>query len=237
MFGFALNTDNDPEILFYIDEIDSLESRKSRHIYRKIKLININNISLAKQEVTESIKNKENNGFIYSLDSNKRILHGTFISNFRIVRCEKNELTLNGLIWNESYGYQKALKMHVNNEITEKNLWKKFSKKEIQGWLGFAFYIQHSETDHSEVKIELDGNLFDNINEFYCAIGEAINGPGGYFGRNFNAFIDCFYGGFGVQSMNEVSWKNHDRSRRLLKRDFDIILEIFEERKVKVLLK
>ena len=75
MFGFALDTDNDPEILFYIDEIDSLESRKSRHIYRKVKLININNITLAKQEVTESIKNKENNGFIYSLDSNKRILH------------------------------------------------------------------------------------------------------------------------------------------------------------------
>ncbi|WP_241282918.1 barstar family protein [Chryseobacterium timonianum] len=236
MFGFALDTDNDPEIIFYIDEVDSLESRKSRYVYRKIKLINISDTTKAKQEIKQSIKNKENNGFIYSLDSNQKILHGTFIYNFRIVRCEENDLTINGVVWNESFGYQKALKMYINNEIVEKNLWKKFNKKELQGWLGFAFHIQTPEIDHPNVKIELDGNLFDNINEFYCAIGEAVNGPGGYFGRNFNALIDFFYGGFGVQSMAEVNWKNHDRSRKLLKRDFEIILEIFEERRVKVLL-
>ncbi|MDQ0067493.1 hypothetical protein J2T03_003420 [Chryseobacterium lathyri] len=67
--------------------------------------------------------------------------------------------------------------------------------------------------DRENVKVFLDGNLFDCFEGFYCTLGEEVNGPGGYFGRNGNALDDCFYRGFGVKSMSEVTWKNHERSK------------------------
>ncbi|RTZ46813.1 hypothetical protein EJ377_14315 [Chryseobacterium arthrosphaerae] len=35
-------------------------------------------------------------------------------------------------------------------------------------------------------------------------MGEEIHGPGGYFGRNINAMYDCFRGGFGVKSIQDL---------------------------------
>ena len=37
-----------------------------------------------------------------------------------------------------------------------------------------------------------------SANDFYREIGSAVNGPGGYFGRNLDALADCLRGGFGT---------------------------------------
>jgi len=231
MFAFSLNTLEEPQIIAYFEDVDTLESKKSRIVYRKIRLINIDNPSKLKSEIEKSITDNENGGFIYTLDSNKKILHGTSIDNFRIVRCVNNDIILKGIVWNESLGYHKVLKMKLNNEINEKYLWKKLKKNELQGWLGFAFQTQRTVIDRENIKIKLDGSLFDNMDEFYCALGEEINGSGGYFGRNGNALADCFCGGFGVKSISEIIWINHQRSKELLKDRFDMVIEIFKERK------
>ncbi|WP_330479236.1 barstar family protein [Streptomyces platensis] len=44
----------------------------------------------------------------------------------------------------------------------------------------------------------LDGRHIVDRDSFSCAIGEAINGPGGYFGWNFDALDDCLRGGWGA---------------------------------------
>lgn len=62
----------------------------------------------------------------------------------------------------------------------------------------------------------LDGADFDDGIGFLCAIGEAVNGPGGYFGVSLLAFDDCLFGGFGLQGPCTVRWLNAERSRRLL---------------------
>jgi hypothetical protein len=45
----------------------------------------------------------------------------------------------------------------------------------------------------------LDGRQIRTLEDFWPVIGEAINGPGGHFGRNLDAFTDCLSGGFGCR--------------------------------------
>ncbi|MFD8731646.1 barnase inhibitor [Streptomyces sp. NPDC059611] len=49
-------------------------------------------------------------------------------------------------------------------------------------------------------------------------IGEAINGPGGYFGRSLGIFADCLSGGFGAPDDDDyvVEWRDDQESRQHL---------------------
>ncbi|MFF8931472.1 barstar family protein [Streptomyces longwoodensis] len=64
----------------------------------------------------------------------------------------------------------------------------------------------------------LDGKQIKTLEDFWRAIGEAINGPGGYFGRNLYAFADCLSGGFGTPDDDDyvVEWHDHQVSREHL---------------------
>ena len=52
--------------------------------------------------------------------------------------------------------------------------------------------------DVRERDIVLNGEFIRDIPSFYLSLGEAVNGPGGYFGKSLDALSDCFCGGFGV---------------------------------------
>ncbi|MFB8026204.1 barstar family protein [Streptomyces sp. NPDC056465] len=64
----------------------------------------------------------------------------------------------------------------------------------------------------------LDGSGITGLDSFWDAIGEAVNGPGGYFGRGLDAFADCLGGGFGTPQDGDfvIEWRDHDRSARAL---------------------
>ncbi|MER5966931.1 barstar family protein [Streptomyces sp. NPDC002057] len=64
----------------------------------------------------------------------------------------------------------------------------------------------------------LDGSRIETLEDFWRAIGEAVNGPGGYFGGNLDAFNDCLHGGFGTPDDGDftVEWHDHTHSRRAL---------------------
>ena len=47
-------------------------------------------------------------------------------------------------------------------------------------------------------------------------MGEAVNGPGGYFGRSLHSLDDCFFGGFGLESPYTIVWREHALSRSVL---------------------
>ncbi|MEG4145454.1 barstar family protein [Microcoleus sp. AT3-A2] len=64
--------------------------------------------------------------------------------------------------------------------------------------------------------IVLDGSLFDTLLGFYCAIGEAVNGPGGYFGNSMMAFDDCLFRGFGLEYPYTIVWRESQRSQCVL---------------------
>jgi RNAse (barnase) inhibitor barstar len=62
----------------------------------------------------------------------------------------------------------------------------------------------------------LDGRYVTEMEGFYCALGEAINGPGGYFGWNLDALDDCLRGGFGATAPFTLVWHHSDVAREHL---------------------
>ncbi|MEU0498739.1 barstar family protein [Mycobacterium sp. NPDC006124] len=65
----------------------------------------------------------------------------------------------------------------------------------------------------------LDGRRIGTPEDFYREIGEAVNGPTGYFGANLDALADCLRGGFGTTPGEHVEfeWRHSDASRRRLR--------------------
>ncbi|MFJ2101424.1 barstar family protein [Streptomyces anulatus] len=64
----------------------------------------------------------------------------------------------------------------------------------------------------------LDGGRIHSLEDFWLVMGEAVNGPGGYFGRNLDVFNDCLRGGFGTPDDDDfvVEWHDHTYSQRAL---------------------
>jgi RNAse (barnase) inhibitor barstar len=64
----------------------------------------------------------------------------------------------------------------------------------------------------------LDGRQIRTLEDFWRVIGEAINGPGGYFGQNLDSFADCLSGGFGAPHDDDyvVEWRDYQVSREYL---------------------
>ncbi|MGV9424684.1 barstar family protein [Streptomyces sp. NPDC003656] len=64
----------------------------------------------------------------------------------------------------------------------------------------------------------LDGTRISTLEDFWRVVGEAVNGTGGYFGRNLDAFADCLSGGFGTPDDDDyvVEWREHQASRERL---------------------
>jgi RNAse (barnase) inhibitor barstar len=46
--------------------------------------------------------------------------------------------------------------------------------------------------------VHLNGSWINDVPSFYLTLGEAINGPNGYFGACLDALSDCLFGDFGV---------------------------------------
>ncbi|MFD5199722.1 barstar family protein [Streptomyces sp. NPDC058375] len=64
----------------------------------------------------------------------------------------------------------------------------------------------------------LDGRRIRTLEDFWLVMGEAVNGPGGYFGRGPDSFADCLRGGFGTPDDDDfaVEWYDHAESARAL---------------------
>ncbi|BFO64469.1 barstar family protein [Chryseobacterium sp. KCF3-3] len=234
MFGFALDTGDDPEIITLIDQVKNIEG-SNPITYKKIRLVHVHNIPGLISAIKNATKIYQNNGFIYNLDRENNIISGTFISNIKISKSKKN-IILTGFAWTSPKGYQKTMDMKLNNEMIEKNIWKSFRKDELQGWLVYALHSCKPEITRENIQIQIDGNEFHSLDGFFCTLGEEIHGISGYFGRNIYSLDDCLRGDFGVKSISELNWLNHERSKKLLKTKFTEILKVFKDYNVKVLL-
>ncbi|MFC8527213.1 barstar family protein [Nocardia sp. NPDC057227] len=66
----------------------------------------------------------------------------------------------------------------------------------------------------------LDGRFVTDRSGFFCAIGEAVNGPGGYFGSDLDGLADCLRGGFGATPRFALTWLGFDLSGLHLPHEF-----------------
>lgn len=88
------------------------------------------------------------------------------------------------------------------------------------------------------VVFRIDGRKIKSANDFYREIGRAVNGPGGYFGRNLDALADCLRGGFGTPEDRpyEFEWEHSAASRKNLQDAphgqrpfFDSVRDVFDD--------
>lgn len=92
----------------------------------------------------------------------------------------------------------------------------------------------------------LDGRHVTDEPGLHLALGEAVNGPGGYFGCNADALADCLRGGFGVTTPCTLVWRDSAVARRALgvtlnshgepDSRFGLVLEVLAEGGVEVVL-
>jgi RNAse (barnase) inhibitor barstar len=68
--------------------------------------------------------------------------------------------------------------------------------------------------------MDLDGASMVTKAGFYCALGEAANGPGGYFGSNLDALADCLRSSPVGKRPARLLWKDFSSSEEVLGKEF-----------------
>ncbi|GAB7029040.1 barstar family protein [Streptomyces sp. NPDC021749] len=136
--------------------------------------------------------------------------------------------------------------------LNRTGLWRELEAADRRAWLAVALwshrYQRRGRPDAPAGKVfTLDGRRIVDEDSFYCALGEAINGPGGYFGWNLSALDDCLRGRWGAAPPFTMEWQHSAVSRAFLGDRpevqeeavtlFGLLLEIFEERGIEVILK
>ena len=115
--------------------------------------------------------------------------------------------------------------MHVNvlqsiwcNGIQEKNLWAGLDYLQRRSWLHLVrkhhcLCQTAMEDKPAHMVYEMDGRFITDYPSFFIALGEAINGPGAYFGGGFDALADCLCGDFGAKTPFSLVWTASDIAR------------------------
>ncbi|MCD9144464.1 barstar family protein [Streptomyces albireticuli] len=133
----------------------------------------------------------------------------------------------------------------------EPNAWAGYGTADRQAWLDLV--REHgcrgrSTPDRPAGTVyRMDGRHITDVPGLYLALGEAVNGPGGYFGGCFGAVHDCLRGNFGATAPFTLVWEDSDVARRGLARVlspqgerysyFDEMVLELTERRVEVILR
>ncbi|GAB3960166.1 barstar family protein [Actinoallomurus acanthiterrae] len=144
-------------------------------------------------------------------------------------------------------GTRGILDLWFTGRPTEPNLWARYDRTLRHEWAGVA--LAHHRSDAPDrpagTVFNLDGRFVTDIGGFYCAVGEAINGPGGYFGWNLDALDDCLGGRWGARAPFRLVWHDsavagehlvpgYDRHRYAPAVTLDSLLQMFAEHGVEV---
>ncbi|MFF3446992.1 barstar family protein [Streptomyces sp. NPDC002667] len=99
--------------------------------------------------------------------------------------------------------------------------WAELETRQRGAWLDLVrergCRIRHQDRP-AEVAYELDGRHITDEPGLYLALGEAVNGPGGYFGGCLDALVDCLRGTFGYTSPATLLWRDAATAREHLSR-------------------
>ncbi|MFD4588216.1 hypothetical protein [Streptomyces sp. NPDC058434] len=72
--------------------------------------------------------------------------------------------------------------------------------------------------DPGDDVVVMDGRYITDLASFFCAVGEAVNGPGGYFGSSLMGFTDCLRGGWGIDGPFTLVWEDSATAQNWLAR-------------------
>jgi RNAse (barnase) inhibitor barstar len=168
----------------------------------------------------------------------------------RIVRCDIGAESADGKISSVSYQcfgnrceYPMAAKIWRRwalGATLEKGEWRRWPTSCQSSWLHvvqnswFASHRRAARYGDDDV-VSLDGSEISTKASFFCALGEAVNGPGGYFGSNLDALADCMSSSYGERPLARIIWRNFQASQDLLSHAFlDSVMELMHEFRVDV---
>jgi RNAse (barnase) inhibitor barstar len=119
--------------------------------------------------------------------------------------------------------------------LSKKNEWMRLSPKQRLAWLEVArLYPRNNpkSQDEQNAHYYLDATNLKDSTSFYCALGEAINGPGGYYGLNMDSLADCLCGGFGAIAPFVITIQNANLEMEESKYFFHKLKEVLTESNV-----
>lgn len=188
---------------------------------------------------TVESKQYERSAFIYILSQKGEILGANIIDNIEISEIfadSQNNLNvkITGWLQSSSKGFYKITKKYFKHGIRNSNEWKRLPPEHVQGWLEAArrFRTKTEDIEHKIIKINSEG--LDDKKKFYCALGEAVNGPLGYFGSNLDALDDCLKGDFGIKGDFTLNWLGHRSYKEKFPKYFDLILSVFSDNQINI---
>ncbi|GGN83964.1 hypothetical protein GCM10011579_073250 [Streptomyces albiflavescens] len=126
-----------------------------------------------------------------------------------------------------------------------RNLWARCCPEGRDFWLSTARENRiHGEPGRPPgMTYHLDGRHILDERGFFCALGEAVNGPGGYFGWGLDALNDCLRGRWGAEPPFTLVWHDAHVARTCLgvtphtgyrPLTFEELLAFFAEKRVDV---
>jgi len=104
---------------------------------------------------------------------------------------------------------QKLWRMRREGRPEVCNAWKGLRASQLDAWIRVAQMYQlnnPASTSPPGSIFSLDGLGIENTQGIFCALGEAVNGPGGYFGSGLDSLADCLRGGFGASAPFSITW-------------------------------
>ncbi|MFI1441426.1 barstar family protein [Streptomyces fructofermentans] len=101
---------------------------------------------------------------------------------------------------------------------TEPGLWARCGEEGRRHWLTTALDRHPHGMPGTEPggTFHLAGRHITDVPGFFCALGEAVNGPGGYFGGGLDALTDCLRGRWGARPPFAFVWHDADTARTCL---------------------
>ncbi|MFG1891491.1 hypothetical protein ACGFIR_26915 [Micromonospora sp. NPDC049051] len=106
---------------------------------------------------------------------------------------------------------------------TEPNLWAKLDRSDRYLWVRAAeLHRSHGPDKPAGTVYHLDGRYVTDYDAFYCAMGEAVNGPGGWFGGDpFWLHENVATGGGGATPGFRMIWHHSEVARTHLVSGYD----------------
>lgn len=95
--------------------------------------------------------------------------------------------------------------------------WVDLDISEKQSWLEICLLDKRRPSSILEKNIYfISGSEIKCIDDFFCAVGEAFCGPGGYMGRNLTSMEECFESKFFDKHSIVLIWRNFESSSRFI---------------------
>jgi RNAse (barnase) inhibitor barstar len=128
------------------------------------------------------------------------------------------DLTLD--LWSERppFAADEVWDLWAEGRPRESNRWARCGSKGRQFWLRTALdnHVHGGQDRPPGTTYHLDGRHITDLPGFFCALGEAVNGPGGYFGWGLDALDDCLTGRWGATPPLSLVWHDSAVARRCL---------------------